>query len=152
MTAKAYKLTVPVLKKVCDMLSIDRSGCSDKNKLVDVLLKFLGAPSAEALKGASGSNKKAKKSTDASAEKKKDEKDYEYSDVEGDDSSSTDDTSLGDEKPTKEQLRKWVRAYVRCHNMKTATIKDAIAIASDKFGFDLKSEKQTIKELLTEEM
>lgn len=154
MGTKAYKLTVPVLRKVCDMLTIDRSGCTDKDKLVDVLLDFLGEPSAEALKSAAGSNKRAKKSTEAASDKKDDNNndDYEYSDLEDDNSSAADDGSLGDEKPSKEQLRKWVRAYVRCHSMKTATLKEAIAIASDKFDFDLKGEKQTIKELIAEEM
>jgi len=52
MAARAYKMTTPLLKNLCDLFDIDRkpqSGKStiDKDTMVDRLLDFLGAPSTE---------------------------------------------------------------------------------------------------------
>lgn len=137
---KAYKLTVPALKKLCNVFAVDRSKASDKDKLVDVLLDFLSKPSEEPLKGskkaAAGSKKKkaskSKKTSSATLD------DYEEI-VEG-------------EMPDDKQLRQWVRAYVRCFNTAKNTLKDAMEIAEEKFGVNLKEKKDRIKELLTEEM
>jgi hypothetical protein len=56
------------------------------------------------------------------------------------------------DKPDEEALRQWVRAYVACFDMDSATTKHAIKTASEKFGCDLSKEKSKIKELLGEEM
>lgn len=56
------------------------------------------------------------------------------------------------DKPDEETLRQWVRAYVACFDMDSATTKHAIKTASEKFGCDLSKEKSKIKELLAEEM
>jgi hypothetical protein len=49
-------------------------------------------------------------------------------------------------------LRRWVKAYVACFNMDKATIRHAIQTASDKFGVNLASKKEILKQLLTEEL
>ena len=53
--------------------------------------------------------------------------------------------------PSDDVLRTWVRAFVACHNMSTATLRNAIEIASSKFGVDMKGKKETLKMFITEE-
>jgi hypothetical protein len=55
-------------------------------------------------------------------------------------------------KPSDEALRQWVKAYIVCFDMDSATTKHAIKTASDKFGQDLSGSKDRIKTLLAEEM
>lgn len=102
-------------------------GQNDKEAIVDCLLDFLGAPSEDKLKGSRSSKNKAAQ-----------EKDFEV-------------IEFGT-MPSDEQLRQWVRAYVRCFNLEKVTIKHALEVAAEKFGVDLASKKDTLKELLTEEM
>jgi chromatin remodeling complex protein RSC6 len=54
--------------------------------------------------------------------------------------------------PSDAALRQWVKAYIVCFDMDSATTKHAIKTASDKFGVDLTGSKDRIKELLAEEM
>ncbi len=56
------------------------------------------------------------------------------------------------EKPSDDALRQWVKAYVVCFDMDSATTKHAIMTASAKFGVELTQSKGRIKELLAEEM
>ena len=159
MGAKAYKLPVPQLKSILDFLVVDRKGVSTKDDLVDLLLDFLGEPDESYLVGSKKSSDK-KKSKSANKKSKGDDDDDEEEDEEAKEKESgdADDYSdVGDEKvdegpPSDEMLRRWVRAYVRCHNMKNSTVKSALELASDKFGVDLSGKKQRIKEFLTEEM
>ena len=129
-------MTVPLLKKLCDVFALDRTKVNDKDSLVDLLLNFLGSPSSKPLKGKkkAGSKKKEIKAKKGSATLD----DYEEI-IEG-------------EMPTDNQLRQWVRAYVRCFNTSKKSLKDAMEIAEEKFGVSLKSKKERMKELLTEEM
>lgn len=162
MGAKTYKMTVPLLKKICDFFAVDRASCNGKDALVDVLLDFLGEPSEDKLKGSSaaaakpkGGGASKKKGKSKKAEEEQDDDDDDYSDV-GDEKVEA-AAEGGDEDnsavmPSDDKLRKWVRAYVRCHNMKKSTIKHALEIAGDKFGVDLSEKKARLKELLTEEM
>merc|ERR1712194_22117 len=158
---KAYKLTVPQLKSLCDMFDVDRTPGPegekvDKDVLIDRLLDFLGAPHEEYTNGFA--KKEEKKSTDGGKKKKatkpkatKDD-DEEMEDADDDDDDDGDDEEHGDGKlPSDKQLRKWVKAYVACHNMNTATTKHALEVASSKFGVDMKPKKKTIKMFLTEE-
>ena len=113
---------------------MDRTKVQDKDTLIEILLDFLGAPSAEPLKGS-----KSKKKKESKAKK---------------DSGSIDDYEeiVEGEMPTDKQLRQWVRAYVRCFNTSKKSLKDAMEIAEEKFGVSLKEKKDKIKELLTEEV
>ena len=129
-----------MLKKLCDVFALDRSKLTDKEALVELVLDFFSEPNEKFLKG---KNKKAaKEKKKGSSKEKKASKsaldDYEEI-VEG-------------EMPNDNQLRQWVRAYIRCFNTSKKTLKDAMKIAEDKFGLDLYEKKERIKELLTEEM
>ncbi|CAB9498989.1 expressed unknown protein [Seminavis robusta] len=53
--------------------------------------------------------------------------------------------------PTDEELRRWVKVYVRCHNMNLATTKHAIDVASGKFGVDMQPQRRKIKLMLAQE-
>ena len=163
------------------MLAVDRSGTTTKDNLVDLLLDFLGAPKRSFLKGSKKSVKKGrpkKKKTDVDdgeeEEAEDDEEEEEAASKDEDDDGGDDDdadgySDIGDEPvedvepaaagsgkevalPSDDVLRRWVRAYVRCHNMKHSTIKSALTIANEKFGCDLTELKPRLKELLTEEM
>lgn len=76
-------------------------------------------------------------------------KDKAYDDV--DDVRIADATGPGT-MPSDDMLRRWVRAYVRCHNMKKATMRNAMDVASVKFGVDMSERKNDIRELLVEEL
>jgi hypothetical protein len=158
MSTKAFKLTIPLIKKLCDLFHVDRFKVETKDGLIDALLDFLGAPSEDQLKGGKKSKKAAaasetKASTKGSGGKKKKKAVVEEDEETGDDDDDDDDVPLKKgELPSDEALRKWVRAYVRCFNLKKATVKHAIATASDKFGVDVSKKKALLKEILTSEM
>jgi DEK C terminal domain len=150
-------LQVPQLKKLCDFFCVDRTDYNGKDSLVDALLDFLGEPDEEKMKGTLAQPKKGKKGKKGLAKKSEDAEDddgeadnHGYDDV--DDDKLTNPEFDSDGMPTDDTLRKWVRAYVRCHNMKTSSVKDALAIASAKFEKDISSQKARLKELLTEEI
>ena len=54
--------------------------------------------------------------------------------------------------PGDTELRRWVIAFLNCYNMEKATIKVALEVASDRFGVDMSSKKETIKRMLAEEL
>lgn len=143
-------MTIQEIKNICDLCVVDRFKKSDKDALVDCLLDFLGKPNAGGLKGhakkKSTSSKTKAKTTSASAAK--DDDDSESEAEQSDEEDATDEDGM----PTDGALRKWVRAYVRCFNLKKATIKHALATASDKFGVDVGPKKAVLKTLLTNEM
>jgi len=160
MTQKAYKLTIPEIKALCDFFCVDRSPPEnekniDKETLVDRLLNFLGSPSTEAIKesaknvvATSDSLKKKKESVHKKSRASKGE-------IEEKPSPKKEIVKEVTEKgkmPTDKELRKWVQAYVACFDLDKATTKHALQTASDKFGLDLGTKKARIKELLTEEM
>jgi hypothetical protein len=176
MSEKAFKMTIPELKTMCDFFTVDRSAHEGENMtkevLVDRLLDFLGEPSTKLTKkGATstkkGSAKKRKKQSDTADEEKKmsakkkkkatkkvaakkeSDDEIEENDEEADDD---DDKALAGGMPTEKALRKWVRAYVACFNMQSSTIKHALETASDKFGVDLSDKKALLKQLITDEM
>lgn len=115
-----------------------RKGKNDKEEIVDCLLDFLGAPSESKLKGYK--KKAAPKASKKSAKQKEGDEDKDYEVIE-----------FGT-MPNDKQLRQWVRAYVRCFNLDKVTIKHALEVAAEKFGVDLAPKKDTLKQLLTEEM
>jgi hypothetical protein len=158
MSTKAYKLTIPLIKKLCDLFHVDRFKLETKDTLIDALLDFLGAPSEDRIKGGKKS-KKAAAASAASAKSSGGKKKKKAAAVEEDDDEEDEDDDDDDDVPLKKgelpsdaALRKWVRAYVQCFNLKKATVKHAIATASDKFGVDVSKKKALLKELLTSEM
>uniref|UniRef100_A0A7S2XRT6 DEK-C domain-containing protein n=1 Tax=Attheya septentrionalis TaxID=420275 RepID=A0A7S2XRT6_9STRA len=168
MATKAFKMTIPELKIVCDFFDVDRSATTEtptvgKDELVDRLLDFLGAPDPKMTKTYNKKNKavavekkkrvmkdakpspkkkKAKKSVPKKVEKKEDSSDSEK---------STPKIYKGT-MPDDKALREWVKAYVACFNLDKATTKHAMETASDKFDVDLTEKKAQIKEFLTDEM
>jgi len=177
MGAKAYKLAIPQIKAILDLLKVDRTKKVSKDDLVDLLLDFLGEPKKKFVKGGGTKSKKPaaaakksgkKKKTKKAAKKESDDGEEEEDEEEEEEEAADDEeekpaaavpnddySDIGDEKiedeggvPSDDVLRRWVRAYVRCHNMKKSTIKTALDLASDKFGVDLTEKKQRLKELL----
>lgn len=175
---KAYKLTVPMLKLICDFFDVDRGADPgekvDKDVLVDRLLDFLSAPSEEQ----TSTYVKEHNSERSSAKETKSESSEDEANSDGDDEDGgeeADDKEKNEEAddiekkseaelkggkhkkkidkkvPNDKVLRKWVRAYVACHNMRTATLRHAVEVASGKFGVDMKVKKESIKMFLTEE-
>jgi len=53
--------------------------------------------------------------------------------------------------PEDKTLKKWAHAFCMCHDMDKATLKTAMALASEKFGVDLSEKKDIIKECLKSE-
>jgi len=43
--------------------------------------------------------------------------------------------------PSNPELREWVKAFIKCFNMDKVTVKKALELGSEKFGIDLKKEK-----------
>jgi hypothetical protein len=180
MATRAYKMTVPLLKSLCDLFDVDRipaegKAVIDKDTLIDRLLDFLGAPDSKYLKTPKKKEKvtptkkrktSSPKSKSPTPKKKKVRKEVgkkakEEERVYQDESETEDEMDVDSEEeseeevakmPTDKLLRKWVRAYVNCFNLDKATTKHAIETASDRFGVDLSGKKARIKELLTEEM
>jgi len=177
MATRAYKMTVPLLKTLCDLFDVDRipaegKAVIDKDTLIDRLLDFLGAPDSKYLKtpkkvsvkkrkaptptkSKSPTPKKKKVRKEIGKKAKAQERTYQE-DSETENEMDVDSEEESEEEvvnmPTDKLLRKWVRAYVNCFNLDKATTKHAIETASDRFGVDLTGKKARIKELLTEEM
>ena len=174
MATRAYKMTIPLLKSLCDLFDIDRvppegKVTTDKDTLIDRLLDFLGAPDEKYLKSSkkkkttpkkrkvgtskSPTPKKKKMRKEIAKKTKQEEKIKNESETEDEmDVESEQSEDENPQMPTDKMLRKWVRAYVNCFNLDKATTKHAIETASDRFGVDLNEKKTRIKELLTEEM
>lgn len=170
MGAKAYKMSLPQLKSLCDFFGVDRRGALAKDDVVDRLLDFLGEPSAELLIGASGkrtrNTKKKQKKRNGKAKGEEDNEeddldevvdkdDPDYDDVDDDKLKSDEPTVDGKavtKMPTQDKLRKWVRAYVRCFHETKLTVNHALEIASEKFGVDLTPKKADLRKLLIDEL
>lgn len=127
--------------------------------MIERLLDFLSAPDEHYTSAYAKKHKKAtlakqrKKETkkgsgsDSSKKRKADEAEEEPSENSDEPLGKVEEGVL----PTDDQLRKWVRAYVTCHNMNKVTLKHALEVASSKFGVDMEAKKKTIKLMLTEE-
>ena len=156
-STKAYKLRVGDVKRLCDLLAVDRNGRNDKTALVNALLDFVAVPGKEALVQANKRTAGGRKRSSSSPLKKRPRRDSNEKDetqaaaASDSDESAYEEPSKG-EMPSDSELRKWVQAFVRCYNMENVSLKVAIEIASDKFGVDIAPLKETLKILLTEEL
>lgn len=168
--AKAFKLTIPLLKTLCDLFAIDRTSSAkvmDKETMVNLLLDFLSAPDAKLTSTSkspkkrgrgrppknSPTPKKARKASKSKSPKKS--KDEEETEDEEDDINGEKETVEeidGKTAPTKKELRKFVRAYITCFSMDKTTTKHLLQTASDKFNVDMSKKKADILEILTAEM
>lgn len=149
---KAFKMNVSQIKMLCTFFSVgysDGDGKSlKKDDMIDRLLDFLGEPDESLVerKVSSDSKKKADTKPKAKAKAKRVVK-----------SPNEDPFSLiRDHKkgknPSDKAMRQWVKAFIACVDMETATTKDAVQTASAKFGVDMTAQKARIKELLAEEI
>lgn len=151
---KAYKMNLSQIKTLCNFFGVDATGTGGKflykDDMVDQLLDFLGEPHEKftkeeeppvAKKKAAVKSKKTPTKSRSTATSKPIEdpfsliKDYKKGKV-----------------PSNAAMRQWVKAYIVCVDMETATTKDAILTASAKFGVDMASKKARIKQLLAEEI
>lgn len=157
MTTKAYRMTVPLLKSLCDFFCVDRSGQMGKEQLVERMLEFLRSPSTKGTKNGKLSNRKRSLDMESSERKMKKFR-AERNEDEVEDSTVTDiddeekKQSLDKEHPTDDMLRTWVKAYCACFNLDKVTTKNAIETASDKFGVDLSASRDKIREFLADEI
>jgi hypothetical protein len=115
--------------------------------LTELLLGFLGVPD-EKLSIAYQTEPKKKQDKDQD----EDEEDYDDLDDEVEEDADDENNVKEKEPPDDARLRKWVRAYVRCFDLKKATTKHAVETATEKFGVDMFDKKERIKELIAEEM
>lgn len=160
MGQRAYKLKVSDIKRLCDFFAIDRSGAKDKDTLVDALLDFLGEPGENLLKhkgGLKGSAQKKRKSRkdddeDQESDDETESEDYERKPkkIKPSPKSKTSKAKGRARMPSDGELRRWVNAYIMCHNMEKSTLKHAMEIAGEKFGVDLSSQKAKLKQFLAE--
>jgi hypothetical protein len=156
-------MTMPGLKRLCDFFAVDRTLKKTKDDVVDTLLDFLGAPNKNKVSGRAKASKKGKKKTKKSSADDDDEEDEDDEEENEDDDGYDDvddDMILEDENgkpnggtlPHNDQLRKWVRAYVRCFHVSKLTVNHALEIGSEKFGIDLTPKKADLKKILIDEL
>jgi len=152
---------------MCDLFDIDRTPppkgkvVLDKDSIINRLLTFLAAPDIKhTTAGKRTTKKRVRTSMTKSPKAKKAKKGEEVEvEVETDDEMEEEEEEQevekgvkGNKMPNKNQLRKFVRAYVTCFSMEKTTTKHLIQTASDKFDVNLASKKKDILELLTAEM
>lgn len=174
---KAFKLILAQVRMLCDffdVIRVDENGQAlNKDDMIENLLDFLSQPHKDFLnveypdllakkKVAVTPTKKAvpkkagvKKSSDATKPDSK--KSLATAKPKAEQPPPKDPFSLikkhkNGAEPSDAALRQWVKAYIVCFDMNRATTKHAIQTASEKFGLDLSGKKDTIKELLADEM
>jgi len=166
--ARAKRMTVPLLKVICDILDVDRSPMGKraplgKEVLIDRLIEFIAAPDLKLTVGGKINNKRSRSSSPAKTPKKKRARNSEEVEVEIIDEEMDEDEEeeeeeegveviKGNKMPTKRELRKFVQAYVTCFSMEKTTTKHLIQTASDKFDVNVSSKKKDILDLLAEAM
>lgn len=151
MSTRAFKLRINEIRTLCDFFSVDLSSEGDKallkEELIDRLCDFLGNPQESMVKEKTSLSSSAKKSRDT--EVSSDPKDSKKR--KGNPYSLIKNYKKG-KIPSDGELRAWVMAYIVCVDLDTATVKEAISMASAKFGVNLKPKKVRIKELIGEVM
>uniref|UniRef100_A0A7S4ALD8 DEK-C domain-containing protein n=1 Tax=Pseudo-nitzschia australis TaxID=44445 RepID=A0A7S4ALD8_9STRA len=145
---KAFKMNVSQIKTLCVFFSVDYSDKGGKplkkDAMIDRLLDFLGEPDESLAKKNVSSD--TKKKTGPKSKKKRIARDITEAPF-----SLIRDYKKG-KLPSDDAMRQWVKAYVVCIDMETATTKDAVQTATAKFGVDMVIKKARIKELLAEEI
>jgi len=163
--ARANRMTIPLLKIMCDLFDVDRShpgrpSALDKEGIVGRLLDFMVAPDITLTNAGKTKAKKRgrpsiSRSPKAKRSKKSEEIEVEVEYIEDEEEEEEEDAPKGAEgkkMPSKKELQKFVRAYVTCFSMEKTTTKHLIQTASDKFDVDVASKRKDILELLTAEM
>ena len=149
-------MNVSQIKALCTFFCVDHCGEDGKvlikEDMIDRLMDFLEAPDERLIKQTTKPVEKKKKAAD---KKKKDPPRTKRSSVatkvSEDPFSLIKDYKKG-KAPSDKAMRQWVKAYIVCVDMETATTKDAVLTATAKFGVDMASKKARIKQLLAEEI
>ena len=146
-------MTVDQIKALCIFFCVNHYGEDGKplikEDMIDRLLDFLGEPDDSMIM-----KKKHKADTKKKADvkpKKKTQSKPAVAKVVEDPFSLIKDYKKG-KAPNDKALRQWVKAYIVCVDMETATTKDAVLAASAKFGVDMATQKARIKQILAEEI
>jgi len=146
-------MNVSQLKTLCNFFGVDYNGADGKalhkDDIVDRLLDFLGAPDESMVR--EQESPQAKKKAATKAKKTEVKPKVVIKTVTEDPFSLIKDYKKG-KAPNDKAMRQWVKAYIVCVDMETATTKDAVKTASAKFGVDMTKKKARIKELLAEEI
>jgi len=162
--ARANRMTIPLLKIMCDLFDVDRShpgrpSALDKEGIVGRLLDFMVAPDITLTNaGKTKAKKRGRPSISRSPKAKRSKKseeievEVEYIEDEEEEEEDAPKGAEGKKMPSKKELQKFVRAYVTCFSMEKTTTKHLIQTASDKFDVDVASKRKDILELLTAEM
>jgi hypothetical protein len=158
---------------ICNFFCLSVTSSISKENLMQRVLDFLGCPDASLLKKpvekkpkGKGSAQKGKRNSrggkkgkpqDAGEDEAMTETDSENEGKESKRSASKtaalkDNSETNSKMPGDEEIRKWIKAYIACFDIKKATTNHAVLIAQDKFGVDFSDKKELFKELLTEEV
>jgi adenylate cyclase class IV len=160
---KAFKMILAQVRMLCDffdVIRVDEGGNPlNKDDMIENLLDFLSQPHKDFLNVEYPDLVVSKKAVVAPKKKKASPKKVVVKKVSApakpqppkDPFSLVRKHKSGAE-PSDEALRQWVKAYIVCFDMNSATTKHAIQTASGKFGVDLSGKKNTIKEMLADEM
>ena len=146
-------MNVSQIKNLCEFFAVDLRGedgkTLNKEKMIDRLLDFLSSPEESMVKEkvSSCTKKKAATAPATKSKKKSPIKKRKSVTKNVDPFSLLKDHKKGED-PSDAAIRQWVKAYIVCVDLDTATTKDAIAIASAKFGVEMKDKKARIKQLL----
>ena len=147
-------MTVSQIKAMCIFFCVDPCGEDGKplikENMIDKLLDYLGEPDASAVKKAEPAE--AKKKAAAKPKKKATAKPKKVAPKAPEDPFSLIKDYKKGKMPSEKAMRQWVKAYIVCVDMETATTKDAVLTATAKFGVDMSSKKARIKQLLAEEI
>lgn len=134
------------VRVLCDFFNVQRTDEGkplNKDDMIENLLDFLSQPNKDFLNPDEGSSRKSVTPRKKPSGKGRKSEESPFALVK---------SHQKGKKPSDDALRQWVRAYIVCFDMDSATTKHAIKTASDKFGVDLTKTKDRIKELLAEEM
>lgn len=151
---KAFKMNVSQIKKLCNFFHIDHCGEGGKalikEDMIDRLLDFLGEPDESMIKQKEPADKKKKTAVKPKKKAQTNRRSVATKVVE-DPFSLIRDYKKG-KIPSDKAMRQWVKSYIVCVDMETATTKDAVLTATAKFGVEMASKKSRIKQLLAEEI
>jgi len=154
---KAFKMNVNQIKALCNFFGVDDSGADgkalNKDDTIDRLLDFLGAPDETMIREKESPDTKKKVAAKSKKTKRKTKPNRQSvaRKVTEDPFSLIKDYKKG-KMPSDGAMRQWVKSYIVCVDMETATTKDAVLTATAKFGVDMTSKKARIKQLLAEEI
>jgi hypothetical protein len=151
--AKAFKMPLSQVKKLTHFFRVEDKGDDgkplNKDDTVEALLEFLSEPD-QGLCADPTAEKEKKKEKPQKKRPARSKKPVAKKEPPADPFAALKAHEKG-KPPGDKVLRQWVKAYVVCFDMDSATTKHAITTASERFGVNLAPQKAKIKEMLAEE-